>query len=320
MTEPTGTARCNILALIVCLVWAASPVRGATLIGKFTPIPTGTDVNLTAEGPLDWVHWGLYTDSSLDRKAGVTPQIPDFTPKGFTGPFQFADNYNGYSWSDGTPTSSATNTPTGVWMYGKPNGFELQFQADTTLKTLKIYVGTFGAVGAFTATLGALKYTDTSISNKSWGYINNDTFKSPQFVIHQLIDIVSKNGNLLLNIGPRSDGTIPEEVQQVLIEVGAWLKVNGEAIYGTRPWKVYGEGPTKVAAGSFHDTDTATYTPEDFRFTTKGNTLYALELGWSSSGEAFIHALGSDALGGRKIKSVTLLGSGAELLQPLAIA
>ena len=155
--------------------------------------------------------------------------------------------------------------------------------------------------------------TDTSISNKSWGYINNDTFKSPQFVIHQLIDIVSKNGNLLLNIGPRSDGTIPEEVQQVLIEVGAWLKVNGEAIYGTRPWKVYGEGPTKVAAGSFHDTDTATYTPEDFRFTTKGNTLYALELGWSSSGEAFIHALGSDALGGRKIKSVTLLGSDAEL-------
>src|SRR5256884_222184 len=116
MAEQTRTVRGNFLALIVCLVWAASPVRGATLIGKFTPIPTGTDVNLTAEGPLDWVHWGLYTDSSLDRKAGVTPQIPDFTPKGSTpqfGPFQFADNYNGYSWSDGTPTSSATNTPTG---------------------------------------------------------------------------------------------------------------------------------------------------------------------------------------------------------------
>ena len=151
--------------------------------------------------------------------------------------------------------------------------------------------------------------TDTSISNKSWGYINNDTFKSPQFVINQLIDIVSKNGNLLLNIGPRSDGTIPEEVQRVLMEVGAWLKVNGEAIYGTRPWKAYGEGPTKVAAGSFHDTDTASYTADDFRFTTKGNTLYALELGWPSSREAVIHALGSDALGGREIKSVTLLGS-----------
>jgi alpha-L-fucosidase len=63
--------------------------------------------------------------------------------------------------------------------------------------------------------------TDTSVSNKSWGYITNDTFKSPEFIVHQLVDIVSKNGNLLLNIGPRSDGTIPEEVQQVLLDVGA---------------------------------------------------------------------------------------------------
>ena len=111
-------------------------------------------------------------------------------------------------------------------------------------------------------------------------------------MVHQLVDIVSKNGNLLLNIGPRSDGTIPEEVQQVLRDVGAWLAVNGEAIYGTRPWKIYGEGPTKVAAGSFHDTDTATYTAEDFRFTTKGNELYAIELGWPAGGEAIVQSLG----------------------------
>jgi alpha-L-fucosidase len=151
--------------------------------------------------------------------------------------------------------------------------------------------------------------TDTSISNKSWGYIKDDTFKSPQFVVHQLVDIVSKNGNLLLNIGPRSDGTIPDEVQQVLRAVGAWLKINGDAIYGTRPWKIYGEGPTKVAAGSFHDTDTAAYTAEDFRFTTKNGALFAIELGWPASGEIIIHSLGSTAPGSQKIVSVALLGS-----------
>jgi alpha-L-fucosidase len=155
--------------------------------------------------------------------------------------------------------------------------------------------------------------TDTSVSNKSWGYIKDDTFKTPQFVVQQLIDIVSKNGNLLLNIGPRSDGTIPEEVQAVLRDVGSWLKVNGEAIYGTRPWKIYGEGPTKVAAGSFHDTDTVGYTAEDFRFTAKGKTLYAIELGWPTGGEAVVHSLGTAAMNAQKIGSVVLLGSDAKL-------
>jgi alpha-L-fucosidase len=150
--------------------------------------------------------------------------------------------------------------------------------------------------------------TDTSISNKSWGYIEHDTFKSSEFVIHQLIDIVSKNGNLLMNIGPRSDGTIPNEVQQTLLGVGAWLKVNGDAIYGTRPWTSYGEGPTKVVAGSFNDTAAANYTAADFRFTTKGETLYAIEMGWPSGGEAVIHTL-HPSLGSNAIQSVMLLGS-----------
>ena len=154
--------------------------------------------------------------------------------------------------------------------------------------------------------------TDTSVSNKSWGYIQNDTFKSPEFVVHQLIDIVSKNGNLLLNIGPRSDGTIPEEVQHVLHDVGAWLKVNGEAIYGTRPWRTYGEGPTKVAAGSFHDTDTAKYTPEDFRFTTKKDVLYAIGLAWPPDGEGVIRSL-TQSVGSERVLSVALLGSDAKL-------
>ena len=155
--------------------------------------------------------------------------------------------------------------------------------------------------------------TDTSISNKSWGYIENDTFKTPEFVVHQLADIVSKNGNLLINIGPRSDGTIPDEVQQVLLSVGAWLKVNGDAIYGTRPWKIYGEGPTKVKPGSFHDTDTLAYTAEDFRFTTKGSDVFAIELAWPAGGESVIKSFGTGSFGAKKIASIHLLGSDAKL-------
>jgi alpha-L-fucosidase len=149
--------------------------------------------------------------------------------------------------------------------------------------------------------------TDTSVSNKSWGYIENDTFKSPEFVVDQLIDIVSKNGNLLLNIGPRADGTIPEQVQRVLLDVGAWLSVNGEAIYATRPWRTYGEGPTKVTGGSFHDADTANYTAEDFRFTTQGDTLYVIGLAWPANGDVLVHSLAT-TVGSEPVASVALLG------------
>ena len=104
MAEKTTAAR---LILLVSLAWtlcAPLEARAATLSVTFTPIPQGTEVDLTAEGSLDWVHWGLYTDSSLDRKAGVTPQIPDFIPRGFTGPFPYADNYNGYGLRNDFPT------------------------------------------------------------------------------------------------------------------------------------------------------------------------------------------------------------------------
>jgi alpha-L-fucosidase len=151
--------------------------------------------------------------------------------------------------------------------------------------------------------------TDTSVSDKSWGYVEHDTFKTPTFIIHQLADVVSKNGNLLMNIGPRADGTIPDEVQSVLRSVGDWLTTNGASIYGTRPWKIYGEGPTKVAEGSFHDADTKPFTGDDYRFTTKGNNLFAIELGLPGSAQAVVHSLGTTGLGSQHIKSVTLLGS-----------
>ena len=147
--------------------------------------------------------------------------------------------------------------------------------------------------------------TDTSVSEKSWGYVEGDTYKSADQILGQLIDIVSKNGNLLLNIGPRADGTIPTPVQQILRSLGGWLKVNGEAIYGTRPWTSYGEGPTKVVPGSFNDVKVQPYTAQDFRFTTRGSTLYAIALGWPSSGEYTVQSLNE----GIHVKNVELLGA-----------
>lgn len=147
--------------------------------------------------------------------------------------------------------------------------------------------------------------TDDAVGFKSWGYIENDSFKSVKYLVNNLVDIVSKNGHLLLNIGPRPDGTIPREEQDILLGVGAWLRVNGEAVYGTRPWKIYGEGPTQVAGGSFSDNKDKPFVAEDIRFTTKGNILYAISLDQPQKA-LLIRSLGMDA---GKIKSVELLGT-----------
>jgi alpha-L-fucosidase len=137
--------------------------------------------------------------------------------------------------------------------------------------------------------------TDTSISDKSWGYIDNDTFKTPEFILDMLVDITSKNGALLLNIGPDKEGVIPHQAQDILLAMGKWLAFSGDAIYGTRPWKIYGEGPTKTAAGSFKDTDTKPYTSADIRFTTKNGAIYAIALATPADGVIHIKSLAKGA-------------------------
>jgi alpha-L-fucosidase len=99
----------------------------------------------------------------------------------------------------------------------------------------------------------------------------------------------------------------------VLRNVGGWLKVNGDAIYGTRPFTTFGEGPTQVKPGQFHDTDTVAYTPQDFRFTTKAGALYAIEMEWPTDGEAVIHTLTNTVTGEKPVSAVTLLDTGAKL-------
>jgi hypothetical protein len=134
--------------------------------------------------------------------------------------------------------------------------------------------------------------------------------KSADFLIHQLVDIVSKNGNLLLNVGPRPDGTIPDEVRATLLEMGAWLEQNGEAIYATEPWKIYGEGPIQIQAGFGHDVDTKPYSTSDFRFTRRGDDVYVISLACPTDRTATIHSFGLAGEGsGLQIREVSLLGS-----------
>jgi alpha-L-fucosidase len=150
--------------------------------------------------------------------------------------------------------------------------------------------------------------TDTSVSKNSWGFIRNHDYKLVGEIIHDLADIVSKNGALLLNIGPKPDGVIPAQEQQMLREIGRWLGFNGEAIYGTRPWKVFGEGPTQVVEGSFNDTKRKAFTGEDIRFTRKGNTLYAIVLGKPGEILTIKSLAAGTPLARGEVKDVYLLG------------
>jgi alpha-L-fucosidase len=154
--------------------------------------------------------------------------------------------------------------------------------------------------------------TDTCIG--SWHYSRDiaekNKYKTVGQVVHMLIDIVSKNGNLLLSIPMRGDGTIDDHEIAFLEGMARWMDINGEAIFGTRPWKVFGEGPTQVKAGMFGEGSTKPFTAEDVRFTTKGDTLYALLMSWPGEKDAVIKTLATNSpyVTGHKIAGVSLLG------------
>ena len=155
---------------------------------------------------------------------------------------------------------------------------------------------------------------DTSVAKNSWGYTEGNDYKDPDEIIADLVDVVSKNGSLLLNIGPKSDGTIPDEDRHILLEIGKWLSVNGEGIYGTSHWKKYGEGPTLTPEGHFTDTLRKSFTAEDFRFTCKPGALYVFAMKWPEDGVVRIRTLGRD---NRKfngvIRKAEILGFGGEV-------
>ena len=133
--------------------------------------------------------------------------------------------------------------------------------------------------------------TDTAVAKNSWCYTENNDYKSPREILCDLVDIVSKNGRLLLNIGPKADGTIPDEDRHILLEIGKWLSVNGDAIYGSAVWRYAAEGPTKVEEGQFADGNDKNYTSRDIRFTVNNGCLYATVLSYPENGEVCIESL-----------------------------
>lgn len=133
--------------------------------------------------------------------------------------------------------------------------------------------------------------TDTAVAKNSWCYTEGNDYKTPVQIICDLVDIVSKNGRLLLNIGPKADGTIPDEDRAILLKIGDWLKINGEAIYGARMWRKSSEGPTKTQEGQFADAEAKQYTAEDIRFTANNGCIYAICLNMSGRDSVCIKAL-----------------------------
>ncbi|MGZ3764921.1 MAG: alpha-L-fucosidase [Mucilaginibacter sp.] len=164
--------------------------------------------------------------------------------------------------------------------------------------------------------------TDTCIGG--WHYdrrvYNDNGYKSAKTVIHTLVDIVSKNGNLLLNIPVRGDGTIDDKERRIVEEVGAWMKVNNECIFSSRPWKLFGEGPaiasvSQLSAQGFNEGKGKGFDAEDIRFTVKGDVLYAIILGWPGEKSAVIKSLATQStlMSGHKINNVALLGHNYKL-------
>jgi alpha-L-fucosidase len=152
--------------------------------------------------------------------------------------------------------------------------------------------------------------TDTSIGD--WFYNKHWKYQPLSWTVHMLVDIVSKNGNLLLNIVLKPDGTLEPEVETMLHQLADWTAVNGEAIYGTRPWLVYGEGAVQARGGAMREN--MTYSAKDIRFTTKGKTLYAIALGWPDDGKIIIKSLAKTGdTAQNQIQKVELLGRAGQL-------
>jgi hypothetical protein len=152
----------------VTLQISSSSSSGGALGGSLATPPA--TVNLTALGTTDWAHWGLLSGASFDHKSGTTPQISNYTVAGAGAVNSYNNNASGYTWTNGTPDAGATNSTTGVYIWGINNGFTISAPADATVRTLTVYVGVYRSQGKMVAHLSdgsAADYLDTTLNNQT---------------------------------------------------------------------------------------------------------------------------------------------------------
>ncbi len=133
--------------------------------------------------------------------------------------------------------------------------------------------------------------TDTAIAKNSWCYTDTLEYKTSRQIICNFIEIISKNGNMLLNVGPKGDGEIPMEDRKILREIGDWMHKNEAAVFGSRPWRKTAEGSVRVSEGQFTDNEELPYTKEDIRFTANGDSIYAFVMNFPRDGQVTIQSL-----------------------------
>lgn len=156
--------------------------------------------------------------------------------------------------------------------------------------------------------------SDTAVARNSWCYTKHNDYKTAREIVCDLVDIVSKNGRLLLNIGPRADGTIPDEDRRILLEIGEWLKVNGQAVYGAKVWRKSAEGPARIVEGQFTDGAAKEFTSEDMRFTVNGDSVYVTCMNMKGKDQICVRSLARSTDTAKpdfcgSIKAVRMLGT-----------
>ena len=157
--------------------------------------------------------------------------------------------------------------------------------------------------------------TDTAIARNSWCYTTSLEYKDVSELVIDLVETVSKNGNLLLNVGPKADGTIPERDREIMLTIGDWLATNGEGIYESKMWRISGEGPTEIVEGQFQDQTKLEYTSADIRYTSRGDSVYAYVLGTVTAEAVVLPALSlsedqNNLMFHGIVEEVTLMGHG----------